>query len=194
MSPGASLRPQPGAAARTRSRRRVFPRNPLWLERDGRSARSRGGTAGKCNVPVAQAITDEAVLPQRVREALGQLMGQRGTDCWRWRSRRAGRAARTARSGGRGDCRHGGVSGILSASRIVVAAAEVSAAKKRPPTDLRPSSADRRRPSGPLLGLTKRHSARCLVTAPSSYTNKRRACRHGRMSDKPARWEGFVRT
>ena len=29
----------------------------------------------KCNVPVAEAISDEAVLPERVQEALGQLVG-----------------------------------------------------------------------------------------------------------------------
>jgi hypothetical protein len=29
----------------------------------------------KSNVPVAQAINDEAVLPERVQEALGQLVG-----------------------------------------------------------------------------------------------------------------------
>ena len=29
----------------------------------------------KCNVPVAEAINDEAVLPERVQEALGQLVG-----------------------------------------------------------------------------------------------------------------------
>ena len=28
-----------------------------------------------CNVPVAEAINDEAVLPERVQEALGQLIG-----------------------------------------------------------------------------------------------------------------------
>ena len=28
-----------------------------------------------CNVPVAEAINDEAVLPERVQEALGQLLG-----------------------------------------------------------------------------------------------------------------------
>jgi putative transposase len=28
-----------------------------------------------CNVPVAEAINDEAVLPERVWEALGQLVG-----------------------------------------------------------------------------------------------------------------------
>jgi hypothetical protein len=28
-----------------------------------------------CNVPVAEAINDEAVLPERVQEALGQLVG-----------------------------------------------------------------------------------------------------------------------
>jgi putative transposase len=34
-----------------------------------------GGTAVKCKVPVAEAINDEAVLPERVQEALGQLVG-----------------------------------------------------------------------------------------------------------------------
>jgi hypothetical protein len=34
-----------------------------------------GGTAVKCNVPVAEAAPDEAVLPERVREALGRLVG-----------------------------------------------------------------------------------------------------------------------
>jgi hypothetical protein len=34
-----------------------------------------GGTAVKCNVPVAEAINDEAALPERVQEALGQLVG-----------------------------------------------------------------------------------------------------------------------
>ena len=29
----------------------------------------------KCNVPIAEAINDEAVLPERVQEALGQLVG-----------------------------------------------------------------------------------------------------------------------
>ena len=29
----------------------------------------------KCNVPVAEAINDEAVLPERVQEALGELVG-----------------------------------------------------------------------------------------------------------------------
>ena len=29
----------------------------------------------KCNVPVAEAINDEAVLPERVQQALGQLVG-----------------------------------------------------------------------------------------------------------------------
>jgi putative transposase len=29
----------------------------------------------KCNVPVAEAADDEAVLPERVQEALGQLVG-----------------------------------------------------------------------------------------------------------------------
>src|SRR5207245_11728770 len=34
-----------------------------------------GGTAVSSNVPVAQATSDEAVLPERVQEALGQLVG-----------------------------------------------------------------------------------------------------------------------
>ena len=34
-----------------------------------------GGTAVKETVPVAQATNDEAVLPERVQEALGQLVG-----------------------------------------------------------------------------------------------------------------------
>jgi putative transposase len=34
-----------------------------------------GGTAVECNVPVAEAINDQAVLPERVQEALGQLVG-----------------------------------------------------------------------------------------------------------------------
>src|SRR5437667_1448975 len=34
-----------------------------------------GGTAVKETVPVAQATRDEAVLPERVQEALGQLVG-----------------------------------------------------------------------------------------------------------------------
>jgi hypothetical protein len=34
-----------------------------------------GGTAVKCNVPVAEAIDDETVLPGRVQEALGRLIG-----------------------------------------------------------------------------------------------------------------------
>jgi putative transposase len=34
-----------------------------------------GGTAVSANVPVAQATRDEAVLPERVQEALGQLVG-----------------------------------------------------------------------------------------------------------------------
>jgi putative transposase len=34
-----------------------------------------GGTAVKSNVPVARATNDEVVLPQRVQEALGQLVG-----------------------------------------------------------------------------------------------------------------------
>jgi putative transposase len=34
-----------------------------------------GGTAVKCNVPLAEAINDGGVLPGRVQEALGQLIG-----------------------------------------------------------------------------------------------------------------------
>jgi len=34
-----------------------------------------GGTAVKCNVPVVEAINDEGVLPERVQEVLGQLIG-----------------------------------------------------------------------------------------------------------------------
>jgi putative transposase len=41
----------------------------------GDPAKIEGGTAVKCNVPVAEAISDEAVLPERVQEALGQLVG-----------------------------------------------------------------------------------------------------------------------
>jgi hypothetical protein len=40
----------------------------------GDPAKIEGGTAVKCNVPVAQATSDEAVLPERVQEALGQLI------------------------------------------------------------------------------------------------------------------------
>ncbi len=41
----------------------------------GGSAKTEGGTAVKETVPVAQATIDEAVLPERVQEALGQLVG-----------------------------------------------------------------------------------------------------------------------
>jgi transposase-like protein len=41
----------------------------------GGSAKTEGGTAVKETVPVAQATIDEAVLPARVQEALGQLVG-----------------------------------------------------------------------------------------------------------------------
>jgi putative transposase len=41
----------------------------------GDRARSKGGTAVRNNVPVAEATSDEAVLPERVQEALGQLVG-----------------------------------------------------------------------------------------------------------------------
>ena len=37
--------------------------------------RSKGGTAVKETVLVAQATDDEAVLPARVQEALGELVG-----------------------------------------------------------------------------------------------------------------------
>ena len=46
-----------------------------------------GGTAVVCNVPVAEAISDEGVLPERVQEALGQLVGAAREGCWRCRSR-----------------------------------------------------------------------------------------------------------
>ena len=38
-----------------------------------------GRTAVSSNVPVAQATMQEAVLPERVQEALGQLVGAAGT-------------------------------------------------------------------------------------------------------------------
>jgi len=41
----------------------------------GGSAKTEGGTAGSQTVPVAQATSDEAVLPERVQEALGELVG-----------------------------------------------------------------------------------------------------------------------
>jgi putative transposase len=41
----------------------------------GGSAKTEGGTAVSQTVPVVQATSDEAVLPERVQEALGQLVG-----------------------------------------------------------------------------------------------------------------------
>jgi putative transposase len=41
----------------------------------GDPPRSEGGTAVKSNVPVVEAINDGGVLPERVQEALGQLVG-----------------------------------------------------------------------------------------------------------------------
>src|SRR5204863_4448019 len=41
----------------------------------GDPPRSRGGTAVSSNVPVAQATMSEGVFPERVQEALGQLVG-----------------------------------------------------------------------------------------------------------------------
>jgi putative transposase len=41
----------------------------------GDPPRSEGGTAVKGNVPVAEAISDVAVLPDKVQEALGELVG-----------------------------------------------------------------------------------------------------------------------
>ena len=41
----------------------------------GDPPRSKGGTAVKGNVPVVEATRDEAVLPERVQESLGQLVG-----------------------------------------------------------------------------------------------------------------------
>jgi hypothetical protein len=76
-----------------------------------------GGTAVKCNVPVAGAIIGEAVLSERVQEALGQLVGaaREGVlalsvevglsvraSCWRLRSTRwSDRRARGTRTGPR---------------------------------------------------------------------------------------------
>src|SRR5437764_9735264 len=41
----------------------------------GDPPRSKGGTAVKGNVPVVEATRDEVVLPERVQEALGELVG-----------------------------------------------------------------------------------------------------------------------
>jgi len=41
----------------------------------GDPSKIKGGTAVKSNVPLAQASMDEVVLPERVKEALGQLVG-----------------------------------------------------------------------------------------------------------------------
>src|ERR1700751_1163859 len=41
----------------------------------GDTAKIEGGTAVKETVPVVEATRDEAVLPERVQEALGQLVG-----------------------------------------------------------------------------------------------------------------------
>jgi hypothetical protein len=41
----------------------------------GDPAKIEGGTAVECNVPVVEATSDEAALPERVQEALGQLVG-----------------------------------------------------------------------------------------------------------------------
>jgi len=41
----------------------------------GDPSKIKGGTAVKSNVPLAQASTEEAVLPKRIQEALGQLVG-----------------------------------------------------------------------------------------------------------------------
>jgi putative transposase len=41
----------------------------------GDPPRSKGGTAVNSNVPVAEATNDEAVLPERVQEVLGELVG-----------------------------------------------------------------------------------------------------------------------
>jgi hypothetical protein len=40
-----------------------------------RSSKTEEGTALNQTVPVAQAPNDEAVLPERVQEALGELVG-----------------------------------------------------------------------------------------------------------------------
>jgi hypothetical protein len=41
----------------------------------GDPAKIEGGTAVKCTVQVAEATVDEGALPERVQEALGQLVG-----------------------------------------------------------------------------------------------------------------------
>jgi hypothetical protein len=41
----------------------------------GDPSKIKGGTAVKSNVSLAQASTEEAVLPARIQEALGQLVG-----------------------------------------------------------------------------------------------------------------------
>jgi hypothetical protein len=41
----------------------------------GDPPRSKGGTAVSQTVPVVEATNDEVVLPERVQEALGQLVG-----------------------------------------------------------------------------------------------------------------------
>jgi hypothetical protein len=45
--------------------------------------RSKEGTAVNENVPLAQASMDEVVLPARVQEALGQLVGAAKESCSR---------------------------------------------------------------------------------------------------------------
>lgn len=62
-------------ACRTLRRRRSSGLSARGESVMGDLPRSRGGTAANETVPVAQATRDEAVLPERVQEALGQLAG-----------------------------------------------------------------------------------------------------------------------
>ncbi len=49
----------------------------------GGPAKIEGGTAVSSNVPVAQATMQEAVLPEGVQDALGELVGAAKEGCWR---------------------------------------------------------------------------------------------------------------
>jgi hypothetical protein len=63
---------------------RVEPVNPEEAKPNRRNLAEQEVEHGGEQVPVAQATRSEAVLPERVREALGQLVGaERGRACWR---------------------------------------------------------------------------------------------------------------
>jgi hypothetical protein len=47
----------------------------------GDPSKIEGGTAVKSNVALAQASSEETVLPERVQEALGQLVGAAKEGC-----------------------------------------------------------------------------------------------------------------